>query len=200
MPTTAFTAHEHAAPGIIEVYGQDDVGKTTFAMEIARHFRQVVYFDLDRKGIPAEFQNAAMIVAQPTTAEEACGMLRDLVLLHDTSIVLDTLAALSLSADLQAGYGDNPEPYRLSRYFVAELRHLLLPLYQRRNQLLLVNQLRELDQTQSYRPLGRHYPLFCARRIWLHGFVRRTAPRIYRGQIDAHIGLQPFPRPSSELS
>lgn len=159
-------------PGILEIWGDTDTGKTQLAMQIGQQFPHLALFDLDRKGEPpATGRGRQGILVHPASAEEALNMLHQMIrVLAPGCFIFDTLAALTLQADLTRGYSPTVDPYRLSRLLVEHLRQLILPLYQQRSLLILVNQRRELAPESYYRPLGRHYPLFCAQHVLLTGY------------------------------
>lgn len=157
---------KYAAAGILEVFGDTDTGKTSFARAVGQQFDQTVIFDLEHKIVSGDEHT---LLTHPEGAENTFQMLSTMVRqLPHSCFIVDSLPLLLLEE--QRSYAPTTEPYLLTRLLVAALRGLVRDAYQAQSLVILINSLWEYQPMHWSKPLGRHYPLFCHSHLLLEGY------------------------------
>lgn len=137
---------------ITEIYGPEGVSKTTVALHAIAAAQKgggvAAIIDVEHalspgyaKAVGVDTDN--LIVSQPDTAEQAFEIMERLVSSGVVDIiVLDSVAALLSSSEMQGDYGD-AQVGRIARLMSQAMRKLVGPIHKNNVAAIFVNQLRE---------------------------------------------------------
>lgn len=146
---------------IIEIYGPEASGKTTFAYSVIAQAQRLgelcAFVDVEQAVDPTYATNLGvdfdhMPLIQPDTAEEALDTVEILARSGAVSvIVLDSVAALVTQAEVDGEMGD--QQVGVQARIMGKAMRKLVPVAARNNVIIIfVNQLRKKVQTMGYGP------------------------------------------------
>ncbi len=137
---------------ITEIYGAESSGKTTVALQIVAQAQKMggvaAYVDAEHAVDPAYAQNLGvdvdnLLIAQPSTGEEALEVIDALVRSNAVSVVvLDSVAALVPKAEIEGEMGDSHMGLQ-ARLMSQALRKITGSLNKTGTAAIFINQLRE---------------------------------------------------------
>lgn len=163
---------------MIEIGGRPAVGKTSLAFDLIARVQRAggvaAYLDVEHGFLAGRARELGvntdtLIVAQPTTAEEALTVAEELVRASAADvIVLDSVAALVPEAELDGRVGEAPAGLQ-ARLVGQALRRLTVALRSSTASIVLINHLRPGMDGQLTSPGGSALPFFTAVRLHLEG-------------------------------
>jgi protein RecA len=192
-------------PGsIIEIFGEEDVGKTSLAlgaMSTLPHYADsTLYIDLEKTlfsqhAIHFGLDPKAVNVARPDTLEQTLSLLKAAIESNAFRlIVLDSIPALISSAELGASLTLERTKYQ-GNLLLQALRGLVLPLLRNNCTLILINQMRSypsLADPSVYfetSPGGLALKALCSTRLKLERLSQFVDPFTLLATVDVQVDI-----------
>jgi len=187
---------------IVEIYGEEDVGKTSIALgtmaQIPDYEHSTLYIDLEKTLFAQHARHFglnpnAVNVARPDTTEHTLALLKAAVLSKSFRlIVVDSVPALISSNEMAQSISlDKVKSF--SAAFVLLLKELLIPLAASNCTLILINQLRNYpsytnpDVYFETSPGGLTLKALCTTRLKLEHRAQFVDPSSLLATVDANV-------------
>lgn len=146
---------------IVEIYGMESSGKTTLALHTIAEAQKkgglCYYIDVEHAMDPEYAKKlgvdtSKLLVSQPTTAEEALGMVEAMIDTKEFAvIVVDSVASLAPKAEIEGEMGQQ-HVAQLARLLSSSLRKLLAGIAHSKTVVIFINQLRADVGATGYGP------------------------------------------------
>lgn len=146
---------------ITEIYGMESSGKTTLALHTIAEAQKkgglCYYIDVEHAMDPEYAKKlgvdtSKLIISQPTTAEEALGMVEAMIQTKEFAvIVVDSVASLAPKAEIEGEMGQQ-HVAQLPRLLSTSLRKLIAAISHSKTVVLFINQLRADIGAMGYGP------------------------------------------------
>lgn len=146
---------------IAEIYGMESSGKTTLALHTIAEAQKkgglCYYIDVEHAMDPEYAKKlgvdtSKLLVSQPTTAEEALGMVETMIQTKEFAvIVVDSVASLAPKAEIEGEMGQQ-HVAQLPRLMSTSLRKLIAAIAQSKTVVIFINQLRADIGAMGYGP------------------------------------------------
>ena len=177
----------------VEIFGPEASGKSTLAMSIMAQAQKMgltaAYIDTEHAMVPEWAEKLGLdlpklIIAQPESAEQALNICRRMIKSNLVGVVvLDSVAAMATSAELEKDIGDASVATQ-ARMMSQALRNLCHDVFTSRTSLIFINQIRANINATGYAPKettsgGRALKFYASVRIDL-----RRVESVKQGEID----------------
>ena len=200
----------------VEIFGPESSGKSTLALSTMAQAQKMgltaVYIDTEHAMVPEWAEKVGLdlsklIISQPESAEQALNICRRMIKSNLIGVVvLDSVAAMATSAELEKDIGDATVAAQ-ARMMSQALRNLCHDIFTSRASLIFINQIRENINATGYAPKevtsgGRALKFYASLRIDLrriesvkHGEANignRVRARVVKNKVSAPFRTAEF--------